>query len=188
MIRKTITIMIVLLMPFFLFAVGRTDASLYFTAEVPEDWGILYPEDALRLDSLFFEIRGTEEDGSLVGKDGSIKTVFLGGHDSVTLDILYYGKKSETYRFEITALESDDWQSGGEPIDVDVSFLPYVGNDGIISTTPYSDGSSLIVEIPATGPRRGEKCGSVVVAWTSDMDIAPGAYDMSVDLVMRSVE
>lgn len=186
--RKTITIMTILLMPLFLFAAERTDASLYFTAEVPEDWGVSYPDDALRLDDLFFEIKGTEDDGSLVGKEGNIQTVFLGGHDSVTLDLLYYGNKSDTYRFEVSVLESDNWQSDGEPIDVDVSFLPYVGSDGIISTSPYSDRSSLVVEIPPTGPRRGEKCGSIVVEWTSDMDIAPGAYDLRVDLVMRSVE
>ena len=188
MIRKTITILTILLIPLFLFATERTDASLYFTAEVPEDWGVSYPDEALRLDDIFFEIKGTEADGSLVGREGNIRTVFLGGHDSVTLDLLYYGNKSDTYKFEVSVLESGDWQSDDEQIDVNVSFLPYVGNDGIISTSPYSDRSSLVVEIPPTGPRRGEKCGSIVVEWTSDMDIAPGAYDLRVDLVMRSVE
>lgn len=187
--RKTICILMILLMASFLPADERTDASIYFTAEIPEDWGINYPEDALRLDDIFFEIKGTDKDGSLVGKDGDVEVVFFGGHDSIELDLLYYGNKSETYTFEITSPESGNWRdSEVSALDVDVSFAPYAGNNGIESRNPLSDASSLIVEVPPTGPRRGEKCGTLIVSWKSDMDLAPGSYDLRVDLVMRSVE
>lgn len=183
---KRFLIIVLMLLPLSLAAEERSSASLYFSTVVPEDWGVPYPENALRLDDLVFEVVGTEADGDLIERNGLYDLPFEEGENSLTLDLLYYGNKAEIYRFELVAPENIGWLGDSSSFDVDIEFVEWVGNDGIVSRCPYEDRSSLVVEIPPTGSRYGDKVGSIIISW-SERDIKPGEYELRVDLSIRSM-
>ena len=166
-----------------------TSSSLYFRAEIPEDYGVIFPQDALLLDSLCFEIVGTDSDGDLIRSDGNVNAQIEHGMDIFSLDLLYYGNKAEDYSVILESSNFSEWNDGNSnPVPVEISFEGFVGEKGIVSTVQSADSSELYIFVPATGPRRGEKVGTINVKWEGPMDLEPGNYVLVVDLQLRSAE
>lgn len=161
------------------FAITET---IHFSAVIPEDHGIIFPDNVLRLDHLFFSMDNVlidEEETTDVGMDLS---------NSFIVDIIYYGNLSSDYEVTLSANASSGWLSGDNPLEyipINISFREFLGENGIKSTVVDSD-DSLDISVPASGPIRGQKVGEMIVSWESGLVLQPGMYDMELNLSLRS--
>lgn len=164
-------------------------SSLYFSAVVPEDYGVVFPSDVLFLDSLCFEYMENGISGQLVNAEGEINIDYLHGMNTFSVNLLYYGNLSHDYNVELVVGDSTGWiGEDNSYIPVDIKFGEYTGNNGIESRTTTVAGDSLNIKVPAVGPRRGEKVGNIIFSWENDMDLQPGIYKLDVNFVLRSAE
>ena len=169
-----------------LFAVGNAMAmteTLQFNATIPEDHGIVYPSNALRMDHLLFRINDV-----LVEKDGIAEVTFDWIHNFITVDIVYYGNLSTDYDVILVADSNSGWISKDDPADyipISVYFNEYQGENGIKSSIGDSP-ESIDIYVPASGPRRGQKVAEMIVYWEPGLALQPGYYDMDLNLSLWS--
>lgn len=174
----------------FIFCIGNVAAitgsmteSIQFNATIPEDHGIIFPDDALRMDHLFFRIGDV-----LVDKEGNVDVVFDWIHNYLVVDVIYYGNLSTDYEVTLAADSNSGWISKEDPFDyvpIDVYFNEYHGDDGIESSVEDSH-TSVDVSVPVAGPRRGQKVAEMIIAWDSGLELKPGYYDMDLNLSLWS--
>lgn len=164
------------------YAVENTQA-VSFRAVVPEDYGVVFPEEAFRVDKLVFETNN----GDLMPGIGLENIVLEEGQTMIPIDILFYGNTENPYRVEIAA-STDGWllsKDGTESIPVSLAFSDYLGSDGIVSSV--NDDGTLTLTVPAVGARHGDKAGELAIYWESLPNIRPGEYDMNIDFALRSI-
>ena len=160
-----------------------TIQTVSFKAVVPEDYGVVFPQDALRVDKLVFQL----PNGDLVSYKSDLDVFFISvGERSIVLDILFYGNLENDYEVTIDA-GSHGMMIGPEEenrVPVSLSFEEYAGSDGIESTLNI-DGS-VSITVPAMGARHAEKVGSLVLSWEYPLELMPGEYTMELDLSLRN--
>ena len=158
--------------------------TVTFSTTIPDDYGVVFPSDALRLDRFFFEM----PDGDLVAIEGISSPIIASDTSSLLLDILYYGNLPKDYNVVLEA-NTTGWVysvDGTTTIPVSISIPDYIGEKGI-SAEEDQNGNSLI-SVPAVGARRGDKVGTLVIRWEYPQELLPGYYSMDIDLNLRSVE
>ena len=167
-----------------LFAEDSTH-TVSFRAVVPDDYGVSFPREAIRLDRLVFQLPA----GNLISYETSFDEVVIGvGENTLALDILYYGNLEEDYSVVISA-DSEGWmigQDGENSVPVTLSFDEYLGPDGIKSEVNI-DGS-VTITVPAIGARLADKVGTLILTWENPLNLIPGEYAMELDLSLRSEE
>ena len=157
--------------------------TVSFRAVVPDDYGVAFPGDAVRLDRLMFQL----PNGDLISYETGLDEFVLEvGEDTISLDIIYYGNLEEDYQVVIDA-DSVGWligQDGDNRVPVSISFDDYMGIDGIESEINI-DGS-ITITVPAVGARHAHKVGSLILTWEYPLSLIPGNYTMELDLSIRS--
>lgn len=177
-----IVVIIIFFISYCVFA-NETIQTVSFRAVVPSDYGVTFPQDALRLDRLFFQL----PNGDLVSYKTNLDEFIVAvGENSMTLDILYYGNIAEDYTVIIDAASYGMMigSDGENRVPVSLSFEEYWGSDGIESSVNIDGSVSIIV--PATGTRLAEKVGSLILEWEYPLELVPGNYTMELDLTLRN--
>ena len=179
--RRVLSIISFLLIPVLSLSALHTE-TVYFRAEIPEDHGVVFPENAMRLDKLVFEL----ENGDLVTGE-AISGMVLSSEDPVLeIDLLYYGNSAEPYSVSLST-QSAGWVSDDNTtfsIPVAVSFKEFFGNDGIYSNS--TEDGRVDIHVPAAGARRGEKVAAMFISWETPLDTVPGDYSMELNLGLES--
>ena len=156
---------------------------IHFATVIPEDFGVVYPDNALRMDHLLFRIGDV-----LVDEEGIAEAVFDWIHNFIVVDVIYYGNLSEDYEVTLTSDSNSGWISKNDSSDyipINVYFNEFRGEDGIRSITGDSP-ESVDITVPAYGPRRGQKVAEMVIAWEPGLSLEPGYYDMDLNLSLWS--
>lgn len=157
--------------------------TVSFRAIVPDDYGVSFPHEALRLDRLTFQL----PNGVLISEDMDLDAFVLNvGTNSLALDMLYYGNLEDDYTVVIDA-DSEGWLIGPDEentVPVSLSFDPYVGEYGIRSEL-NTDGS-ITITVPATGARHANKVGTLILTWEYPLNLIPGDYNMELNLSLRN--
>ena len=169
-----------------IFSISAVDdfSHVVFRAVVPEDYGVVFPKEAIKLDKLVFEL----PNGDLVAEVGIDSFVLEVGALSLPINILYYGNSEKDYTVTISA-DSDGWIEGDKGdvyVPVDLSFENYYGASGI--TAEENIDGSLTLNVPATGARHGDKVGTLILSWEYPINLIPGEYEMNLNLSLRSEE
>lgn len=158
---------------------------LNFTAVIPEDYGVVFPEEAVHLDKLYLGVSSGYGEGLI--KDPYITLVAPGGTTcEYAIDFLYYGNNGESYDVSLEAsspglISAED--SSYESIPVAIRFVDMNGDDGIVSKEKPNE----IVEItvPPAGARKGDLVTTMVLSWELPLDILPGEYYSEINLELK---
>lgn len=184
--RKSIFLLFILICSL---AFADDTKSLRFSAIVPEDFGIVYPEDALRLENLVFELVLERDEGNLISKNGIPEVEINGLENQFQVNLLYYGNSANEYNVTIAVDSNSGWVSRnnqGLMIPINVDFPEWVGNYGISAVS--REYGSLDITVPPSGPKHAEKVGEMIISWESLSDWRPGDYDFVLTLSLRSRE
>ena len=167
-----------------LFAVEPSTNSLLVKAEIPEDFGIEFPENVIHMDRMYFSLTG-EADSLLSSEYLDAGTIQLGMNE-YRIMLLYYGNQSENYNFTLRADAGDGWVDAfGNIIPITVRLEDATVTDDI--TVAESDIGSVDVSIPAKGPRWGEHAVDIVLEWSGSPNPEPGTYTVELDLYMYAI-
>ena len=171
--------------------------TLHIVAEVPENFGVSFPEKAIRFGDFVFEVKlDVTTDFELDGKDGralvTSDTISIGeiqpGADSFNFTLVYYGNLSKPYSSEILIDPNIVWFLESDQLVVDVPIRVTLTKsercDGDIICISSRDGQTYI-EIPPSGPRDGIPVVDVSVEWDGGYDLKPGKYTTELKLDMR---
>lgn len=181
--KKFYLLLLILFISIFTLSAEERYETVSFRANVPEDYGVAFPDEALRLDKIVFEL----PNGSLVTTQGLEDLDLEVGEDSITLTLLFYGNTEEDYNI-VLDVNSNGWiiSNEGGAIPVAISFSDFYGVDGIIAEENI-DGS-ISLSVPAVGARQGDKVGELLLSWEAPLDMLPGSYLLELDISIRSRE
>ena len=172
--------------------------TIRVNAIVPENYGVAFPDEALRFGDFVFEVKldieydlHAELDGtrSLLVDDrisiGEIKP----GVSEFDFTLVYYGNLSKPYRTEIVVDPNIVWVlegKGAVTLPIEVQLNRSADCDEDIHCNPKGTANALI-EIPPAGPRHDVPVLDVIVRWNGSPDLIPGKYSTEVRLDMRIV-
>ena len=170
---------------------------LDFTAYVPEDFGVVFPEDVLMLDGFVFEniieledLEGFEswQGRSLISKDEISLGSMQENGNSFSFRMLYYGNKEDDYDaylvMDIGSGLKLERRGISYHIPVIVSMEP--SDDRPDDVLCHSLGTNeAYIHIPASGPRRGIPVVDVELMWDGDADLLAGSYSAQLRIELR---
>ena len=172
--KKIVQILIVTFISIQLFAsLNEKSTVLNVNATVAEDHGIIFPENVYHMDHIYFEI-----DSTLVSNKGITIDYERGSMD---MSLLYYGNQSTEQNF-VFSLPLEMWWLNGnkEVVKIDAAFSDASYEDDI--TVAMNGVRSVVVTIPPTGPRRGEKILNINFSWSLSPDLKPATLTFPLDL------
>lgn len=186
--KAIVTVMIFLLIMANVFASEDT-RSLTVSTIVPVDYGVVFPEDGLRLDRLYLamEVAGGETN-YLTTDDTTINTGLITEHpDGMVFQFLFYGNLATTYQVMITADAGSGLvlQSGDVPftIPVEVSFQePEDEHENVL--LEILDDATVMLQVDTLGAVSALDVLELNVKWEDSPDFIAGDYiaDLSLEL------
>lgn len=161
--------------------------SLVVNAEVPEDYGIVFPQDALHMDRIYFSLQTDRADDYLISEKTLIDLgdMEIGLNES-SLTLIYYGNQIDNYTFTIEADAGIGWydeKGNNMPIEIKMED-PDTEDD--IYVTEISN-AAVSVTVPPAGPRRGDPVADVALSWELGLDLEPGVYSALLTLRMNTL-
>lgn len=179
---KYIVILIMMLASFSASAIPETE--LVLTTEIPEDYGIEFPE-AIHLDHLYFSVQTTPTVRDFIRTD-TIDTGSITSSDGYyRLKLLYYGNLSRPYNVMLSAESDGGFRSSdhtADSIPLDIRFeRPGIMDDAF--SVDINDDGSAHLHINTDGPVRGVEALDMIFTWTPASDTVPGEY--VADIVVR---
>ena len=169
-----------------LWAVGNESMTL--NAIVPEDFGVEFPPEAVRLDRFVFEIDSENEQHQLLDSwmfpIGIVEDNF--GYREITL--LYYGNSSKAYDV-ILSFNMGDMTLNGEPFGDSIPFWMEFERsedaDDDIQVFEDQDSDSVRVYIPSAGERLAVPVVDIRFYWDISGSVLPGEYaaELSIELL-----
>ena len=163
-----------------------TPVKLTLRTDVPENYGIVFPE-GLRIDSLVMSLKGRQEETMKLLDDGSYHIgSFADYPDGLDLELLYYGNFSSPYDVFLSVSASEDgWEglTASETIPVTVAFnAPDAVPEGV--DLDFHDESTVRLTVDRIGPQRGLEVLDMKILWNDSLSIVPGAYatDLNIEL------
>ena len=154
---------------------------LILSATVPEDFGVIFPPGAIKLDQFVFEFDIESDEGTRLLDDWILP---IGEIESTTgfkdLTLLYYGNSSSVYDVTLSFSISDMTLRDSDneaviPLGLEFSTNPYVDDD--IEVYAVQDVDSVRVVIPPAGERRGVPVVDIRFFWDISDGIMPGDYE-----------
>ena len=186
--KITMTVTIMLLTLFAAVAAEDTKALTVSTV-VPVDYGVVFPEDGLRLDRLYLamEVAGGETN-YLTTDDTTIDTGLITEHpDGMVFHFLFYGNLATTYQVMITADAGGGLVlQGGEEfftIPVEVSFQePEAEHENVL--LEILDDATVMLQVDTQGAVSALDVLELNVKWENSPDFIAGDYiaDLSLEL------
>ena len=181
-------LILIMFVPFLLFAEDM-EKPMVIRTRIPEDYAVLYPSGAMRMDHLVFELEletGTE---SLIENNGIFSLSFLeSGVSALELSLLYYGNQSEEYSALIHVDAGDGWvgKMGDKYIPMSVIFKdPEYPVDGI-NVKEVGEGIIEMTVLPQ-GPRNGVEFASLLFEWSVDDNAWAGEYEAIVNISLEAI-
>ena len=164
-----------------------TGDTLVVNAVVPEDYGIVFPQDALHMDRLYFAVRIDDTDDYLVRTEVLDAGILSPDDNELRISLLYYGNQIGDYSFVLEAEAETDWMDDdGNTLPLQVSLDENTDAEDDIDTVSIAD-SELAVSVPPVGPRRGDPVADIVLTWNESWDAVPGGYSAQLSLRMKSL-
>ena len=162
------------------------EEKLEVTTSVPEDFGIVFPSDALHIDRLYFAFKSS--DGYSYLTENMPLIINSMEANSLHLVMLYYGNQAETYNVRMEFDVGQGWVSNEIAgsvvpitIDLDKSDGP---QDVMVENVDYG---VVNLSVPPAGPRRGESVLDVDLGWDGYYDLEPGMYETDLNIRMTTI-
>ena len=181
---KRILLLLILSLFYQLFAIEASESRIIVSAEIPEDSGIVFPENVVHLDRLYFSFG--HDTTSLLSTYQLEAGVMEPGLNEFRFSLLYYGNQSEDYRIKLETDAGEGWVNGnGKTIPI-VSRVEDSTDTDDISVNESNIGSAAVT-VPARGPRSGEAVADIVLEWSGNADPEPGTYTVDLDIRMYAI-
>lgn len=184
---KKFTILVFVIFSLISNVVFAESHNLRFILSVEEDYGIVIPEDALKLDRFVFEYSDVESDAEYLIKESSFEVGSLSmGENSTTLTLKYYGNLSEDYEVVISCDPGTGWNIDGSYLPITVEYVEAVDKpeDVIVSDIRYGE---VYVNVPATGSRSAVPIVDLILSWAGEPNLSPGTYEVDLTLGLSVV-
>ncbi len=161
--------------------------SLVVNAEVPEDYGIVFPQDALHMDRIYFSLQTDRADDYLISEKTLIDLGDMEiGLNEFSLTLIYYGNQIDNYTFTIEADAGIGWyDENGNTLPIEIKLTDSETDDDIY--VAEISNSLVTVFVPSAGPRRGEPVADVFLSWNPGLDPEPGEYSALLTLRMNTL-
>ena len=174
--------------------------TLHVVASVPENYGVAFPDNALRFGNFVFEIRfdlkldpefeiGNRESRTLIRTDELSIGEMQPGLGNFNFTLVYYGNQSQPYRTDIFVEPNLVWifeDDDSITVPIEVELVQNEDCESDIICQSYRDGQAYI-EIPPAGPREDVPVLDVNVKWDGGKDLRPGNYSTELKLYLRVV-
>lgn len=187
--KKLFVVLLVIFMVPFLLLAESMEKPMTVRTKIPEDYSITYPDGAMRLDHMVFELSletGTE---TLIEDNGTFSLSFLeSGVSALELSLLYYGNQSERYSALVKVDAGDGWvgRMGTQFIPMTVQFKePDIPVDGI-SVREVGEGILELNVLPQ-GPRSGVEFANLIFVWSVGRDAWAGEYEATVNISLEVI-
>ena len=168
--------------------VSANNKDMQLNIVVPEDFGVEFPANAVRLDRFVFEISVTEGQKQLLDSwvfpIGVVEDNF--GYREITL--LYYGNPSKAYDVVLN-FDISEMTLNGEPLGDSIPFWMEFERsedaDDDISVIEDSESNSVSVHIPSAGIRLGVPVVDIRFYWDISGSVLPGDYaaELNIELL-----
>ena len=181
--KSLILILLVLIPSCFMFADTET---IQLGLELADDYGIIFPNEAMRLDHLVVAI-GDRSTGYTTVTKSMAENIQISERNSITFTLLYYGNLTNDYDVRLSSSPELHWmgENNGEtvslPIDVEISKSPDCFDTAEVTKI---DDSVVDIFIEATGPVRGEPVADITLSWESPLTLMPGIYAADLSLTL----
>lgn len=174
---------------------------LHVTARVPENYGVAFPDSALRFGDFVFEVKfnlklesGVEFEErddcrALLSNDRLSIGDLQPGLGNFSFTLVYYGNLSKPYRTEVLIDPNPAWRLEGNEessVPIEVTMKRNDSCDPDVACQSYRDGQ-VYIEIPPAGPRSDVPVLDVEVSWDGGLDLIPGNYSTDLHLNLRTV-
>lgn len=185
--KKIVFVVCIFLIPVLLFA--ETEKPMVIRTHIPEDYGVSFPEGAMRLDHMVFQLQletGTE---TLFEKDGIFTLSSLSsGEGSLSLSLLYYGNQSERFSAIIKVEVGDGWigKMGERSIPITVVFEEKEEREEGIESKELGEGVLEMSVLPQ-GPRNGVEFANLNFIWSLGRNEWAGDYEAVVNISMEVI-
>ena len=181
---------------------NKASNTLHVVASVPENYGVAFPDDALRFGDFVFEVKfdlkldleaefevGNTEGKALIRTDEISIGEMQPGLGNFNFTLVYYGNQSKPYRTDILVEPNLVWVFEGDDsviVPIEVELVQNENCESDIICVSYRDGQAYI-EIPPAGPREDVPVLDVKVKWDGGKDLIPGNYSTDLLLYMRVI-
>ena len=163
--------------------------SLVVNAEVPEDYGIVFPPEALHMDRIYFTLQPDAENVSdyLMSEETLIDLGNMDiGLNEFRISLVYYGNQINPYAFTIDADAGIGWyDEKGNNMTIEIKMEDPDTEDDIYVTEISN--AAVSVTVPPAGPRRGDPVADVALSWELGLDLEPGVYSALLTLRMNTL-
>lgn len=192
---EMILVIVVLLFGGTLFA--EEVSYVNFSADIPEDFGVNFPDHAKRLDRLVFAVdvdidTESAESGSGVSyihEDGLIDIGDITVNDGVSFSLLYYGNLSQPYDVVV----SIDKGAGFVSMEDGISRLPME----VFMSAPETpsdyvkvrriDDENIQLTVEPAGIMQGLRVLDIDVGWQEGFEALPGRYMADLEFELMTI-
>lgn len=178
-----ITICLICILSQTLFAESQ---NLNFVLSIEEDYGIVIPDDVLRLDRFVFEYVDNSGASHLLRESTFDVGSLLIDENETVITLLYYGNLSSDYEVVISGDMGEGWNIGDAILPVNISFLEAEDKpqDIVVRETRYGEASILV---PATASRSSVPVVDLVLSWSGEEGLLPGSYNANFTLELSAI-
>ena len=183
--KSVLTVLIMILLPLAVFA--EDTKTLDVSAVIPEGYGILVPDKAVRLGDfvLSMDVDVGDERDDFIETTELYAGVFSEDNDSFNFNVVYYGNSAEPY--DVTLRFTSDgfamMNSGNDDVMIPVRLSVAKSDDAPDDVTVETVGlSEAHISIPPAGPREKIAVLDVEMEWDTSVRAVPGWYQADIDI------
>ncbi len=184
MIRKILIFILLILIPSSL--IFADTETIQLGLELEDDFGIIFPNEAMRLDHFVIAI-GDRTTGYNIVTKSMAENIRISERSSITFTLLYYGNLTNDYEVRLSSSPELNWmgENNGETVSIPISVDIYESEDcfDTASVTKIDD-SVVDIFIEATGPVRGEPVADITLSWESPLTLMPGIYSTDFSMTL----
>ena len=179
--KRSILVLIFILIS--IASLSASNESLNIGFSIPDDYGVVYPAEALRLDRLIFEVGVAAESAQIV-EDSNVDLGILSeeNRNGVTFTLKYYGNLSYPYSARLYVKSPIVWEGpGGEEVPIDVSLDEANTNPSI---TAVKSEDYLDIKVMPSGLMLGESVAEINLGWDFGNNPIPGDYSTTLFVML----
>lgn len=172
------------------FGLYADDTKMDLNLELPEDYGITFPINGVRLDHFYVSVLNSAGEYALLTEADYDTVAALNSRGELQFTLLYYGNQSKPYTVRISTNPTVDFVGtfDGEMLSIPAKVILTANEDAEDDVEIVSvDDSVMDVLIPSTGARRAEPVADVKILWETREDTRPGAYSSEVVLNLSAL-
>lgn len=185
--KKFFALFVCIFLVSFSIAAETSSGMVPFYLTIEEDFGIVFPDDVLRLDRFVFEVQLKDGTSKLVPNAALNISELAIEKNSLDLNLCYYGNLSYRYAVRVKADIGPGWVGG------DDMAIPIVLTFGPSAEAPYDvfpvfvQDNEIEVSIPPTGAKRNVPVAALNLDWSGIRDAIPGIYRAELWLELQTL-